>query len=229
MTIQYWKFNQCTYVLYFHHVNLQIFLSGNRLCVHHLHQLCFLLRLCIHPLTHSRLKTYTAASVLSLVGDQYSLVSLKQTHNKNWLKDDDKPIKAILCPKFWWIVKELKEVFELEEFWGQSPNRLSRPCESATLVRGRFGGHLSNINSKFNFQTSLKFPQTQISLKKQHLQNLSPPSNLIQKFSKYSKGFLFIHSVMWLSVFSHFKIMTEILSKISLKVAKKWSKGREWP
>ena len=25
-------------------------------------------------------------------------------------------LKATLYPKFWWIVKELKEVFELEEF-----------------------------------------------------------------------------------------------------------------
>ena len=74
-------------------------------------------------------------------------------------------LKATLYPKFWRTVKELKKVFELEEFWGRSPNRPSRPCESATLVRGRFGGLLSNINSKINFQTSLKFPQTQISLK----------------------------------------------------------------
>ena len=80
---------------------------------------------------------------------------------------------------------------------------IARPCESVTLVRGRFGGHLSNINSKINFQTSLKFPQTQISLKKQHLQNLSPPSNVIQKFSKYSRGFLFIHSEICDYRFSH--------------------------
>ena len=123
--------------------------------------------------------------------------------------------KATLYPKFWWIVKELKEVFQLEEFWGQLPNRSSRPCQSVTLVRGRFGGLLSNINSKINFQLSLKFPQTQISLKKRHLQNLSPPSNVIKKFSKYSRGFLFIRSAMWLSLFSHFKIMTEISKNIT--------------
>ena len=47
-------------------------------------------------------------------------------------------IKATLYPKFWWIVKKLRLVFELEEFWGQSPNRPSRPCKSVTLVRGWF-------------------------------------------------------------------------------------------
>ena len=86
--------------------------------------------------------------------------------------------------------------FELVEFEDNPQTVPPRPCKSVTLVRGRFGGLLSNINSKINFQISLKFPQTQISLKKQHLQNLSPPSNVIQKFSKYSRGFLFIHSVM---------------------------------
>ena len=130
--------------------------------------------------------------------------TLHNVESDKWYKNllaNGKVVKATLYPKFWWIVKELREVFELEEFWGQSPNRPSRPCESVTLVKGRFGGLLSNIKSKINFQTSLKFPQTQISLKKQHLQNLSPTSNVIQKFSKYSRGFLFIHSVIWLSLF----------------------------
>ena len=132
------------------------------------------------------------------------------------------PIKATLYPKFWWIVKELKEVFELEEFWGQSPNRPSRQCESATLVRGRFGGLLSNINSKINFQTSLKFSQTQISLKKTTFIKSISSLKCHPKIFKIFKRLPFHSLCDVIIAFLTFQNMTEI-SKISLKVAKKWS------
>ena len=67
---------------------------------------------------HSSLREKLLNSVVLDSSHKLSQLLSKQNVNKYNLRRPRhfQPFKATLYPKFWWLVQELKEVFELEEF-----------------------------------------------------------------------------------------------------------------